>query len=68
MSEAESAALAKRPEPDPAVLAVIAASLDATRPRTVVVEEAAPEPSAWRFSGRWWAQPLAMRRSRPGRH
>jgi len=40
VSEAESAALAKRPEPDPAVLAVIAASLDATRPRTVVVEEA----------------------------
>jgi hypothetical protein len=24
-------------------------------------------PNAWRFSGRWWASPLPLRRDRPSR-
>lgn len=24
-----------------------------------------PEPPRWRFSGRWWVQPVPLRRTRP---
>ena len=54
-----------RPEPDPAVLAAIAAAVEAglaqarRRPRLDPVHE------AWRFSGRWWVRPVPLRRDRP---
>ena len=51
---------------DPAVLAVIAAAVDQTWPRPVVVAEPEPSgPPAWRFSGRWWTTPANTRRDRP---
>ena len=57
---------APRPAVDPEVLAVLAAAVDQAWPRRVVVP--APEDStgpSWRFSGRWWAKPTAVRRDRP---
>ncbi|HWE70147.1 MAG TPA: hypothetical protein VG205_07275 [Acidimicrobiales bacterium] len=58
--------LAPRPAVDPAVLAVLAASAELV---WAPVTEAAAEESnggpAWRFSGRWWARPVASRRDRP---
>ncbi len=56
---------AVRPEVDPVVLAVLAAAVEQTWPRAVVAEAATDRPSAWRFSGRWWATPLPLRRARP---
>ena len=51
---------------DPAILAVIAAAVDQTWPRAVVVAEPEPSgPPAWRFSGRWWTKPANTRRDRP---
>ena len=46
--------------------AAIAAAIDALWPRPML---AAPttsrRPSVWRFSGRWWSQPIPLRRARP---
>jgi hypothetical protein len=52
-----------RPEPDAVVLEAIQAAVALAWP-----EPPATEPDrvpAWRFSGRWWAQPAATRRDRP---
>ena len=66
MSEPRTYGLAPRPEIDPAVLAVLASSVDQAWPRPVAVaSEPAPSGPAWRFSGRWWAKPTAVRRDRP---
>jgi hypothetical protein len=55
-----------RPEPDPAVLAAIVAAVEEAWPRPVPVEaDTRARPAAWRFSGRWWNQPVATRRQRP---
>ena len=45
----------------------IAAAVEAMWPRPVVVLADRPQSngSAWRFSGRWWAKPVAARRDRP---
>jgi len=61
------AGIARRPEIDPAVLAVLAAAVDQAwpRPRVVVVAAEPPGPPAWRFSGRWWSRPATTRRDRP---
>jgi hypothetical protein len=51
---------------DPTVdeVAAIVAAIEAVWPRGEV-ERPAPEPSRWRFSGRWWAKPVPVRRERP---
>ena len=56
-----------RPEPDPAVLAAIVAAVEQAWPRALPADDdvGASGHSAWRFSGRWWTQPAAMRRQRP---
>ncbi len=70
MSEAGSpgtpVVVSVRPKPEPAVLAAIVAAVEEAWPRP------RPEPDnagttrpAWRFSGRWWTQPAALRRVRP---
>lgn len=42
------------------------AAVEMTWPRpVVVVQPAAPGPSPWRFSGRWWSRPQTARRERP---
>lgn len=56
-----------RPAPTEEEAAAIVAAFEAVWPRPVVVSSsAAPShQSAWRFSGRWWAKPIAARRDRP---
>jgi hypothetical protein len=66
-SPSASYGLAPRPAVDPAVLAVLAASAESVWAE-VVVAPPGEEPDggpAWRFSGRWWARPVASRRDRP---
>jgi hypothetical protein len=51
---------------DPAVLAVLAATVDRAWPRPVIaVAAVAAGPPPWRFSGRWWTRPETTRRDRP---
>ncbi|HEV3282014.1 MAG TPA: hypothetical protein VG032_10475 [Acidimicrobiales bacterium] len=58
--------IARRPEIEPEMLAVLVAAVDQAwpRPRVVVAEEPVSLP-AWRFSGRWWSRPATVRRDRP---
>jgi hypothetical protein len=49
---------------DEQTIRVIETALAALRP-TAVAEATATNP--WRFSGRWWASPLPLRRRRPQR-
>jgi hypothetical protein len=58
--------LLRRPQPAPEIVAAIAAATQLLL-LPVGVSEAEEEPvhRTWRFSGRWWAQPASMRRSRP---
>jgi len=52
--------------PSPEELAAIVAAVEMCWPRPAPALGPAPESApAWRFSGRWWAQPLALRRERP---
>jgi hypothetical protein len=61
----ERLALRPRPEPDPAVLAAITAAVQLAWPRPSAPEEPYSLHEAWRFSGRWWHKPVALRRDRP---
>jgi hypothetical protein len=54
-----------RPTPTAEEAAAIAAAIELAWPRSVVVLESEVKPPAWRFSGRWWAKPVAVRRDRP---
>jgi hypothetical protein len=46
--------------------AAIAVALEALWPRSAVSgADDARRPSVWRFSGRWWSQPIPLRRARP---
>ena len=55
-----------RPEPAPAVLAAIVAAVEEAWPRpSPADDEIQPRYPSWRFSGRWWTQPVAMSRRRP---
>jgi hypothetical protein len=46
--------------------AAIAAAVEALWPRRPIAA-VAPDRSAgvWKFSGRWWSQPIPLRRARP---
>ncbi len=56
------------PEPSDEEAVAIMAATEALWPRAVLAAEAERErEAAWRFSGRWWAKPLAARRARPYR-
>lgn len=47
-------------------LAAILAAVELLWPRPVAVEQPQRDTTpAWRFSGRWWARPVAARRDRP---
>lgn len=70
MSEARVAGtpvvVSVRPEPEPAVLAAIVAAVEEAWPRPRPADDAAAKKQpSWRFSGRWWTQPAALRRDRP---
>ena len=49
-------------------LAAIMAAAEALWPKPAVLNGASPreETPRWRFSGRWWSKPVALRRGRPG--
>jgi hypothetical protein len=57
--------LLARPLPRPEVLAAITAAAQLVWPQPAAPDAQDPVHDAWRFSGRWWAQPAAMRRARP---
>ena len=61
----EQFTLRPRPEPSPEALAVIAAAAQLLWTRPAAPEAPHPAHDAWRFSGRWWAQPALVRRARP---
>lgn len=56
------------PEPSDEEVAAILAAHEALWPKPVVVLDGpgSQEESRWRFSGRWWSKPVALRRDRPG--
>jgi len=56
-----------RPAPTDEEAVAITAAVEALWPRSVTVTDVATERrrTAWRFSGRWWAQPVVSRRGRP---
>jgi hypothetical protein len=58
--------VAVHPAPEPAVLTAIVAAVEEAWPRPQPRPADVPRLSAWRFSGRWWAKPQAVRRDRPG--
>lgn len=51
--------------PSPEEMAAIVAAVEMAWPRPVIVEDKADRPGPWRFSGRWWAKPHTVQRSRP---
>ncbi|MEZ5271811.1 MAG: hypothetical protein R2694_05815 [Ilumatobacteraceae bacterium] len=57
------------PVPSDEEAAAIAAATEVLWPKPVVMADEASTRRAptWRFSGRWWAKPLAARRDRPFR-
>jgi hypothetical protein len=57
--------LLPRPMPSPEVMAAIAAAAQLVWPQPAAPDAQDPVHDTWRFSGRWWAQPAAMRRARP---
>jgi hypothetical protein len=58
--------IAISPEPTAEEAAAIGAAYEAVWPKPLVlVGEPERTTPPWRFSGRWWATPLPMRRARP---
>jgi hypothetical protein len=53
------------PAPTDEEAAAIMVALDTHWPRVDEDEAAARRASAWKFSGRWWSQPIPLRRARP---
>jgi hypothetical protein len=55
-------------DPSDEELAAILAAHEALWPKPVVAVggPAEAEVPRWRFSGRWWSKPVALRRGRPG--
>ena len=52
------------PIPTDEEAAAIAAAIEVSWPRAVAAS-APDEPPRWRFAGRWWTKPVAVRRDRP---
>jgi hypothetical protein len=46
-------------------MAAIVAAIEVLWPRAAVAAPVEPEPSRWRFAGRWWSKPIPVRRDRP---
>jgi hypothetical protein len=53
-----------RPTATAEEVAAIVSAIELSWPEAVVVDEP-DEPTRWRFSGRWWTKPIALRRDRP---
>lgn len=63
-----SSTASMHPTPTDEEAVAIVAAMEALWPKPVV-EVAAPtsRDRSWKFSGRWWARPVAVRRDRPWR-
>jgi hypothetical protein len=61
----ETLGLRAHPDVDPAVLAAIALAVDKVWPRPTDTPQWRGGNDGWRFSGRWWNQPVSLRRERP---
>ncbi len=60
------AVLSVSPEPTDLEAAAIVAAYEALWPMAMMSAARGARPTpAWRFSGRWWASPLPLRRARP---
>jgi hypothetical protein len=56
------------PAPTEEEAVAIVAAVEALWPKPVLVVDNDPmRTPTWRFSGRWWAKPMAARRDRPFR-
>ena len=54
------------PTPTDEETAAIVAAVEAAQPKLVLLPaEHQRRNTSWKFSGRWWAKPLAARRERP---
>ncbi len=63
-----NASLHISPVPTDEETAAIVAAIEAAQPSLVLLEaQPTTRNSSWKFSGRWWAKPLAARRDRPFR-
>ncbi|MGO8863857.1 MAG: hypothetical protein ACLQRH_24285 [Acidimicrobiales bacterium] len=51
--------------PGPEVVAAVAAAAQLLWPAPGPPHAPEPVHQAWRFSGRWWARPMPLRRQRP---
>ena len=58
-------ALSVSPAPTEDEAAAIMAAVEVLWPKPVVIGVPARPRSAWKFSNRWWSQPLPLRRARP---
>jgi hypothetical protein len=52
------------PVPSDEEAAAIAAAIEVAWPRAAAQPVVEPPPR-WRFAGRWWTKPIAVRRERP---
>jgi hypothetical protein len=58
------------PAPTAEEAAAVVAAVEALWPRPVILDDSLAgerRVPTWRFSGRWWARPIAARRDRPYR-
>jgi hypothetical protein len=66
VSDLGGASLRVSPEPSDLEAAAIVAAYEALWPKPAIADtRGARTTPAWRFSGRWWASPLPLRRGRP---
>ena len=52
-------------EPSSGELAAIVAAIEVVWPRPQAPPAVDEPPPSWRFSGRWWTEPINSRRDRP---
>jgi hypothetical protein len=54
-----------KPTPTEEEAAAIVAAVELLWPQVAGDERSSRRQSAWKFSGRWWTQPIPLRRARP---
>jgi hypothetical protein len=54
-----------QPAPTDEEAAAIAAAIEVAWPRVAGGEPTDERANRWRFGGRWWSQPVPLRRNRP---
>ncbi|MET0910484.1 MAG: hypothetical protein ABWZ99_13550 [Ilumatobacteraceae bacterium] len=68
VSEPVARAASMRPTPTDEEAVAIVAAMEVLWPKPVIeMATATSRDRSWKFSGRWWARPVAVRRDRPWR-